>query len=55
MAGPTREGARRPAFMQAAPFPPTAPGWLQARGYPFRTDLEQALAAWRDETDGTFV
>ncbi len=31
------------------------PGWLQARGYPFRTDLEQALTAWRDETDGTFV
>ncbi len=31
------------------------PGWLQARGYPFQTDLEQALTAWRDETNGTFV
>ncbi len=32
-----------------------APGWLQARGYSFSTDLEQALTAWRDETGGTFV
>ena len=32
-----------------------APAWLQDRGYPFRTDLEQALTAWRDETSGTFV
>ncbi len=31
------------------------PGWLQARGYRFRTDLEQALIAWRDETGGAFV
>ena len=31
------------------------PGWLQSRGYGFRTDLEQALTAWRNETDGTFV
>ncbi len=31
------------------------PAWLQARGYIFRTDLEQALIAWRDETNGTFV
>ena len=31
------------------------PGWLQARGYCFNTDLERALTAWRDETNGTFV
>ncbi len=31
------------------------PGWLQTRGYRFRTDLEQALTAWRNETNGTFV
>ena len=31
------------------------PAWLQARGYPFRTDLERALRAWRDETGGKFI
>ena len=31
------------------------PEWLKDRGYPFGTDLRRALAAWRDETGGTFV
>ena len=30
------------------------PGWLEARGYSFQTNMEKALAAWRDETNGTF-
>lgn len=32
-----------------------APGWLTAQNYPFSTKLEDALVAWRDETDGTFA
>ena len=31
------------------------PGWLKSRGYVFSTDLEGALAAWRDETAGAFL
>jgi len=31
-----------------------APGWLQAAGYEFKTDLKSALTLWRDETDGRF-
>jgi nucleoside-diphosphate-sugar epimerase len=31
-----------------------APGWLQANGYEFSTDLKAALTQWRDETDGRF-
>ena len=31
------------------------PGWLKSRGYLFQTDMRQALAAWRDETNGTFA
>lgn len=30
------------------------PSWLNARGYTFKTDLRQALMAWRDETNGSF-
>jgi nucleoside-diphosphate-sugar epimerase len=30
------------------------PGWLQASGYEFSTDLEAALRRWRDETKGRF-
>ena len=32
-----------------------APGWLTARGFPFRYDLESALEAWKGETNGRFV
>ena len=31
------------------------PGWLMERNYQFKTDIRQALAAWRDETNGTFA
>ena len=31
------------------------PGWLKAHGYKFQTDVCKALAAWRDETQGTFA
>jgi len=31
-----------------------APGWLQAAGYKFKTDMKSALTLWRDETDGCF-
>ena len=30
------------------------PGWLQANGYVFSTDLDVALTRWRDETDSRF-
>ena len=30
------------------------PGWLLAAGYPFKTDLESALALWSAETGGSF-
>ncbi len=32
-----------------------APGWLSARGFPFRHTLESALEAWKAESGGRFV
>lgn len=31
------------------------PGWLNANGYQFESDVETALRAWSEETEGTFA